>query len=104
MKPELDPQWQVPRHLKQRKVTKLWTKKDGTKIRICDMSNSHIVNTLRMLERQAEGDRDMPYPRFNGDMAQMYAEEEWADLQSQPVSHFYPIYDDLLAELARRSR
>jgi len=36
-----------------RKSTKLWTMKDGTKIRICDMSDAHIINTMRILKRYA---------------------------------------------------
>ena len=36
------------------KQTKLWTMRDGTKIRICDMSNLHLQNTMKMLERIAE--------------------------------------------------
>ncbi len=34
-----------------------WTERDGTKIRICDMDDHHIVCTLKMLIRQAERHR-----------------------------------------------
>lgn len=37
-----------------RKQTKLWKQKNGEKIRICDMSDAHLENTMRMLKRYAE--------------------------------------------------
>lgn len=30
----------------------IWTKKDGTEIRVKDMESSHIENCIRMLQRQ----------------------------------------------------
>jgi len=32
----------------------MWTMRDGTKIKVRDMTNSHLANALRMLERNAE--------------------------------------------------
>ena len=37
-----------------RKQTKTWTTKDGGRIRICDMGDTHLVNTINMLIRYAK--------------------------------------------------
>ena len=63
--------------------TKLWTMRDGTKIRICDMGDLHLQNAMAMLKRQAE----RHYPgaladawsfagQCRGDMASYYAEQQ----------------------------
>ena len=37
-----------------RKQTKLWKPKDGKKLRICDMTDNHLNNTITFLKRQAK--------------------------------------------------
>jgi hypothetical protein len=59
----------------------VWKTKDGQKIALGDMTDSHLENTIAMLERrkQAYGDgTDFPcYPNFNGEMAQFFAEKDY---------------------------
>lgn len=84
---------------------KLWTQRDGSKIRIKDMADSHLVNTVRFLERHAEQVAlTIPCPQFNGEMAQFYAEQAYDQLQSDPVDTMLSgsIYDDLYEECIRR--
>lgn len=37
--------------------TKLWTTNDGRRLRICDMTDDHLLNTIRLLQRFAEAER-----------------------------------------------
>ena len=36
------------------KQTRLWQTREGTKVRVCDMGDRHLLNAIRMLERGAE--------------------------------------------------
>ena len=51
-----------------------WQMRDGTCIEVRSMTTSHIENCIAMLERNMGS---MPYPMFQGEMAQMYAEHEY---------------------------
>lgn len=93
--------------MKIKKVTKMWKTKNGEKIRICDMSDSHLNNTIAMLERKAEDLHNITlesYPNFQGEMAQYYAEQEWEQVAKEgcDAADIYPIYSDLLDERMRR--
>ena len=88
---------------------KLWKCKDGTKIRIKDMTDSHLQNAVNMLLRIAgakQSDALSFYPDFNGEMAQFLAENEWYRLNEMTVEDFaereIPIYKDMVAEIERR--
>lgn len=86
-----------------RKITKLWKQKNGVKIRICDMTDQHLQNSIALLERAAEHQKaSLPYPMFNGEMAQFYAEQDWNRVMEADTEYFFPIYEDLCLERERR--
>ena len=85
-----------------------WTTKDGAKIAIREMTDRHLINAMRMLERAAEAQLlDMPYPTFQGDMAQYQAESDFDSLMcasSADLAYkWFPVYKHLQAETRRRT-
>jgi hypothetical protein len=87
----------------QRKVTKIWTTRDGRKLRICDMSDSHLIRAIKLCERSHRAAQlQLPYPEFNGEMAQFYAESDWMRFQDSGPEESAPLYLDLCAEADRR--
>ena len=93
-----------------RKQVNLWTQKDGVRIRICDMSDSHLVNTIRMLKRKGEMKKfqvDMEYLSFgrpNGEMAQDAFDEECSHAWSCSWEDYMPkIFPNMLKDIVRRA-
>lgn len=41
--------------------TKIWTTKEGIKIKVEDMSDKHIINTTKLLEKNNIGDYYLPW-------------------------------------------
>lgn len=91
--------------------TKLWTQKDGTKIRIKDMGDKHLVNTIRMLERVHERNYSEAVQAghsalvfLSGEMAIMHVEQELDALENDYDSEGFedPLYFDLTQEAERR--
>ena len=94
-----------------RKQTEIWTTKDKRKIRICDMSDSHLSNTIAMLDRKTEVitpylilEAHRTLNSLNGDMAMLAMEGEIDRLIEYGVdpSTIYPLYDNLVLESQRR--
>lgn len=84
-------------------VQRVWTTKDGRKIKVGDMEDGHLVNTIRMLRRKyVTVDEFLSACAYAsspmaGDMASMAVEQEIATMSIMPW-----IFDDLVAEAARR--
>jgi len=90
-----------------RKQTKRWTQKNGKKIRICDMDDQHLRNSIKMLRRKAIKMRDgVSYPMFNGDIAQFHAEQGYDNMMEMDdeelADEFCPIHEYLMFEYRRR--
>jgi hypothetical protein len=94
-----------------RKQTKLWKTKDGQKVRICDMSDDHLINTIKMLERIAKQiwhyELATAYSAANflqGEMAIDSADGHIRHLEEEgpDVTRHYPIYENLYYEAMRR--
>ena len=94
-----------------RKCTKLWTKRDGTKIRICDMSDGHLANTIKMIERVAENECQNAIATgysilsiIQGEMAEYYIENDLRHLEEYGIDprEISPLYEDLCRDMIRR--
>jgi hypothetical protein len=80
---------------------KFWTTRNGERVEICDMSDQHLLNTIRFLGRRLAA-ADLPPPVFNGEMAQYYADIDYDRLQAA-TTELQPAYHALLDEAARRN-
>ena len=95
-----------------RKVTKRWTMRDGTRIRICDMSDAHLQNAIAFIERYAKvcyaNDRAVAAVlagMFDGEsMASYYTEQNFdsVNMGGPNPDAVSPLYEPLCDELARR--
>lgn len=82
-----------------------WIDKQGNKYLISKMSDSHLVNTIKMLERGANHQAANCYfPIFQGEMAQYLAEQAFDTMQEDPIEFFLSrtVYDKLLDEALKR--
>ena len=93
------------------KHTKKWPTKTGKKIRICDMTDTHLINTINMIERRAKQETDNALSAayraemfLTGEMALMSIENEIRHLEEEglPPDELCPLYKDLVEEALDR--
>ena len=82
--------------------TKKWLCKDGRKVRIKDMTDTHLANTIKFLEKAHLAILDTPPPDFQGEMAQMYADQEYNALMDSTVEDYFPIVRDMKEDFEKR--
>lgn len=91
--------------------TKIWKTQKGKKIRIKDMGDDHLINTVLMIERKSLAWRQEEIEAgynllesLNGEMAIMSVENDLRALERDDGQgpFEFPIYADMVEEVARR--
>jgi hypothetical protein len=92
-----------------RKQTAVWTQRNGTKIRICDMADDHLLNTIAMLQRNAVRKSAenkqfyMSCPLPNGEHAMDAFESEFdAVLDSEWQDYVHALFRPMVLDAERR--
>lgn len=93
-----------------RKQRKMWTQTSGARIRICDMSNFHLVNATKMVKRVAEIQHGQALVSayslemtLVGEQAQYEIENDIRRLEREGSDIMLPeIYWNLVEEVNRR--
>ena len=96
-----------------RKCTKLWKTKNGSKVRVCDMSDGHLDNTIAYLQRFAESmylaivakaGHAADFFCGGGEMAEMMADDYQTYLLTEESwENYVPgIYWDMKSDKERR--
>ena len=85
-------------------MKRTWTKRDGTKIKIKDMSTNHIKNCIKMLENNGFI-RESLLDAYScegpsGEMAEYFFEQEQMNIFMSPVSAYLEAFD---IELEKRN-
>ena len=81
-------------------MKKVWTTKDGTNIEIKDMEDSHLVNTIRLLKRNAKNGVEVVYSVGWGEKD--YPEFDSIVLYGKHYLDTVDSYKDLKQEAKRR--
>lgn len=87
--------------------TKLWTTRDGESIRVCDMGDSHLRNTVQFVRRNAERAEKGGMPLgnyFAGDIGDgYYPDVDFSAPFDVTWEDYVPdIYWDMVDELRER--
>lgn len=105
--------------MKKLKPTKnTWVTRDGRVIKVKDMKDSHLINTMRMIMRvtksrliEEQEYAILNFPSFQGETAQYYAEQEYNRLTSAIIDDCHvngwlsitlPCWDTMIKEAEKR--
>lgn len=83
----------------------MWTMKNGRKLRIKDMTDSHLINSIRMLERAHGRNVCQMYGlacMIQGEQASLDIDNAIDRAEEGGPGESYSIYDDLVDEADRR--
>jgi len=92
-----------------RKQTAKWTMRNGYKIRLCDMANSHLENCIRLVERAAKYKKNeaihnlLSFPIEMGDETQDAFDGAFDECIERIWTDYLPnIYESFIEERNRR--
>lgn len=95
----------------EKKEIFVWTTRDGREIPVNKMEDQHLVNSIKMLERNAKRDRENAISGaysicsfLQGEMATMDAENaiNYLELDESEEDFLHPAYEHLVKEANRR--
>lgn len=70
----------------------IWTNKEGREYHcMCQIDDNHLINIIAMLRRKPS----LPYPSFQGEMAQMLAEGEWLSYEDEVTNTIHSMVHEL---------
>lgn len=82
---------------------KTWTTQDGRVLVIAEMATEHIINAINFCRKKHQtAALDIPFPSFQGEIAQYYAEAEWDSIVCSSAEEAIPGLQDLIDELSWR--
>lgn len=73
--------------------------KGGKRVRICDMDNGHLLNTIRLLDRMA--DSEVSYAAAFAELDIGPDAYDWVN-DNSCTEDYFPIYHDMVEEAQRR--
>ena len=91
--------------MRGRKQTKMWTMKNGEKIRICDMDDNHLANTIWMLRRYKSAIVSQMYiiaGTLQGEMAQDCIDRDIMSMEEEDIEEVHDLGENLLLDAYRR--
>lgn len=89
----------------------VWMTREGREMYIKDMTNRHLINSIKMLERNEERARQktildgyVMLSMLNGEMAQYSVEQElsWLESGESETGDIFPVYNELTEEAEKR--
>ena len=87
-----------------RPITTLWRLSGGQRIRVCDMDDAHLLNTIRFITRTLQASvGTLPPGAYSSDTPEYLAAlAAWEGMMRAGISDLEPYYHDMMEEMLHR--